>query len=397
LKILVVNYARELIGGIEAYLHTAVPALAARGHHIGFLYERAAAAATADLGCQQEWLAGPDPASRRTAVAAAQCWRPDAIWFHGVHSSELEAALFPLAPVTAFVHSYDGTCATGEKSFRWPSPRPCSRRMGPMCWANNFTRQCGLRRPDHFASHYQRQRQRAAALARCRNLAVASRHLAADLQRQLGPRTPPLQVLPFPLMQPRVRSLPERPAPPRRLLMLSRLTRAKGGEVLLRAAALAQPRLPQRLQLTIAGDGPELPRLRRLAWRMNLDVHFPGWVLPIHRAALLAAADLLVVPSLWPEPFGLVGMEAQAQAVPAVAFDLGGIPEWLHPGVTGELAPAHPPRPEALADALARALADLPHWQALCRQAWEHAATCRLDPHLDRIEAMLACAEAAGA
>lgn len=397
MKILVANYARELIGGIEAYLHAAVPALAARGHRIAFLYERAPAAEPAALGCEQEWAAGTGAASLQTAISAARGWKPDCIWFHGVHSRELESALLALAPVSAFVHSYDGTCATGEKSFRLPSQRPCDRRMGPLCWANNFTRQCGLRRPDHFAAQYRRQRQRAAALAGCRSLAVASRHMAAELQRQLAHRAPPIAVLPFPLLQARAPELPRRDDPPRRLLMLSRLTRAKGGAALLQAAALAQPRLAARLEITIAGDGPELPLLRSLAWRKHLDVHFPGWVLPMHRAELLANADLLVVPSLWPEPFGLVGLEAQAQAVPAVAFDLGGIPEWLRPGITGELAPAHPPKPEALAEALVRALGDRAHWQALRRQAWEHAGECQIGPHLDRVEAMLPGAEAAHA
>ena len=54
--------------------------------------------------------------------------------------------------------------------------------------------------------------------------------------------------------------------------------------------------------------------------------------------ALLASAGLLVVPSLWPEPFGLVGFEAAAHGVPVAGFRVGGIPEWLIDGVTGHLA-----------------------------------------------------------
>ena len=48
--------------------------------------------------------------------------------------------------------------------------------------------------------------------------------------------------------------------------------------------------------------------------------------------------DLLVVPSVWPEPFGLVGPEAAHHGVPSAAFAVGGIPEWLVDGVSGHLA-----------------------------------------------------------
>jgi glycosyltransferase involved in cell wall biosynthesis len=61
-----------------------------------------------------------------------------------------------------------------------------------------------------------------------------------------------------------------------------------------------------------------------------------------------------VVPSLWPEPFGLVGLEAARLSVPAVAFDVGGVTEWLKDGVNGFLAPGDPPTAQGLAGAIAR-------------------------------------------
>ena len=44
------------------------------------------------------------------------------------------------------------------------------------------------------------------------------------------------------------------------------------------------------------------------------------------------------MPSVWPEPFGLVGIEAGCVGLPAAGFGVGGIPDWLRPGETGELA-----------------------------------------------------------
>ena len=117
------------------------------------------------------------------------------------------------------------------------------------------------------------------------------------------------------------------------------------------------------VSLTIAGEGPcrleWQSKARRLESRVpGLEVVFPGWINGETKSAILADTDLLVVPSVWPEPYGIVGDEAGALGVPATAFRLGGIPEWLADGVNGTLAPGSPPTSDGLADAVARALGD---------------------------------------
>ncbi|WP_159800825.1 glycosyltransferase family 4 protein [Arthrobacter zhaoguopingii] len=67
--------------------------------------------------------------------------------------------------------------------------------------------------------------------------------------------------------------------------------------------------------------------------------------------ALLGDAIALLNPIQWPEPFGLVTIEALATGTPVVATPLGAVPEIVEPGVTGYLADT----PGALAPLLARA------------------------------------------
>jgi glycosyltransferase involved in cell wall biosynthesis len=139
----------------------------------------------------------------------------------------------------------------------------------------------------------------------------------------------------------------------------------KGGEELLRACAIAHARLNAPLRLTLAGDGTERGRWEEVAREVGarhdgLSIHFTGWLGPVGVARLLTTADILVMPSLWPEPFGLIGQEANRQGVPVVAYATGGIPEWLTDEVNGCLAPGNPPTVDGLADALVRCLSDRP-------------------------------------
>jgi len=97
----------------------------------------------------------------------------------------------------------------------------------------------------------------------------------------------------------------------------------------------------------------------------------------------------LIVPSVWPEPFGLVGIEAGCVGLPAVGYGVGGIPDWLKPGISGELAPGKIPNPHELADAVVRAIGEESHWQKLRVGAWETAKSFTLQKHLQQLEAVL--------
>lgn len=111
------------------------------------------------------------------------------------------------------------------------------------------------------------------------------------------------------------------------LLFLGRLVPIKGADVLL--DALAETRA--NLQVVIAGDGPERARLEKKARGLGLDVSFPGEVQGADRDALLARANLVVIPS---RPFrgrseGMprVALEALACGAELVVTDTGGLAE----------------------------------------------------------------------
>ena len=117
-----------------------------------------------------------------------------------------------------------------------------------------------------------------------------------------------------------------RPAPPSEstaLLYVGRLAPGKGVDVLLEAWSRAGT---TSLTLTIVGDGPLRSELERSA---PPGVRFTGEVAPREVTATMKAARGLVFPSNWPEPFGMVLVEAMACGLPIVASDTGATPEVL--------------------------------------------------------------------
>ena len=85
-----------------------------------------------------------------------------------------------------------------------------------------------------------------------------------------------------------------------------------------------------RLPLTVAGDGPDARRLRRMA---GPTIRFTGRVSDEEAARLFATCKALVVPSV--EEFGIVAVEAQAAGRPVLAIEAGGTCETVVEGVTG--------------------------------------------------------------
>jgi glycosyltransferase involved in cell wall biosynthesis len=77
--------------------------------------------------------------------------------------------------------------------------------------------------------------------------------------------------------------------------------------------------------LIVAGDGPELGRLREIA--EGADVTFTGRVSEERMATLRAEAAVVLLPSLWDEPLPYVALDALAAGVPVLASDRGGLPE----------------------------------------------------------------------
>jgi glycogen(starch) synthase len=118
---------------------------------------------------------------------------------------------------------------------------------------------------------------------------------------------------------------------PLELVFVGRLVAGKGIDTLLTALAFLSPALTPRL--TIIGDGPERHWLEKRAEVLGIaeQVRFTGACDQTEVAELLRQHEILVVPSLWEEAFGIVALEGAGCGCLAVGADTGGLPEAIGP------------------------------------------------------------------
>jgi glycosyltransferase involved in cell wall biosynthesis len=117
------------------------------------------------------------------------------------------------------------------------------------------------------------------------------------------------------------------------LAFLGRLTAEKGPEDAIRIARAAQ--MPLRI-------AAKIPRAETAYFRKHLEPHLDdekvrliGEVNDASKQPFLAQASALLFPIDWPEPFGLVMIEAMACGTPVIAYRSGSVPEVIDDGLTG--------------------------------------------------------------
>jgi len=338
------RWARD--GGVGAHVQRSAELLAREGSRVTVLVARVESEERID---DVAVLESPRLFDRDATAAArlgdALSTGAEIVHVHQVDDPALIAALRERAPVVVSAHGYPA-CTSGVYYFRPGSE--CTRGHGPGCVPNLTLRGCAhmrnlARLPSLYASATRGRRTLELADLVVSYSTSVDRHLAANEIRERV-------IVPyFPTMAARTTSAP---AGRRRVVFAGRIAHAKGVHVLIRAAREVEA------EFVLCGDGGELDAMRRLANRYGLEdrVRFTGWLAADALAHELAEASVVAMPSVWPEPFGIVGIEGFAAGRPAVATATGGISDWLEDGISGLLV--SPGDARALARAVEELLSD---------------------------------------
>lgn len=144
-------------------------------------------------------------------------------------------------------------------------------------------------------------------------------------------------------------------------IFLGRLVSDKGCRVLLEALKRGKENVPSfEPKLTVIGDGPEREDLEAFAGtHLPNQVRFVGKLQGNGLAALLNQHQIMVVPSLWEEPFGVVALEGLACGCLVIGSEKGGLKDAIGPcGWTFPNGDA-----QALAELMVKVVTDRSDWE----------------------------------
>jgi glycosyltransferase involved in cell wall biosynthesis len=387
LRIAVANWTCRRAGGVETYLNAVIPELKGLGHEISFFSE-------VDEPSQRAPIELPTDSStwcvttigKDESLEAITAWRPDVIYCHKLNDPVVERRLIDLAPSVSFAHDYDGTCISGSKTFKVPVVKTCDRTFSWKCLVHYFPHRCGGLNPVTMLKLYNDQSKRLDNMRSYRAIVTHSDYMISELHKhglraQRAYKTAKSEQL--------IPANPPNPVPSEKskftLLFSGRLEYLKGAHLLIDALPEVAEALGVPVQAIIAGDGRERGSLEERAARIGnaqIQIEFVGWISRAQLEACFEACHLLVVPSLWPEPFGLVGPEAGMFGVPVAAFDVGGIRDWLSDGVNGFLASGTPATSQGLAEAIVKCLRDQETHSRLRAGAYDLAQRFSMQNHL---------------
>ncbi|SHL22021.1 Glycosyltransferase involved in cell wall bisynthesis [Pseudonocardia thermophila] len=300
-----------------------------------------------------------NPAVRTELAAHLRRTRPDVVHVHStfplLSASVVAACADADVPAVATLHNYGQVCATGTLHRAGARCTQCIPTRGAAAvWHGCYRNSRLASVPVALALGANRQRWRT-GIRRFLCISAAQRDLLVAAGMPGERLVVQHNIVPEP---------PERrTGPGEHVLFLGRLSPEKGVPVLLRAWERIGPRLG--LPLLLVGSGTLDDTVA--AWAAGrADVRMLGLRSRAECAHLVARATAVVAPSVWPEAFGLVAVEAMAAGVPVVAAASGALPEIVEHRVTGLL---HEPGD---AVGLAAALAEVV--EPACNAALGHAA-----------------------
>jgi len=351
MNILFINTTGGYFGGVEQNIALAAKGLTLLGHTCYF-------ACKEESGVEQEqfdalfvqtFLVGETPLAEIVRTIEV-----DVFYVHKWESIGEVLAVQGSKRIVRMIHDHDLYCPRRHKYYAF-SRKICTHRCGLICYADLAFLERG-EKGIRFVS-IRKKLLEMRKNKKVDTLLVGSRYMQGELVRN-GFDPSHIHILP-----PCVQSYPQKnqsfPLEPS-ILFVGQLIKGKGVDILLEAYALLLQKTGLSIPLHIIGRGNEEQALHALVQDAPYKalVEFHGWVAHDDIAHMYDNCSVAVIPSRWPEPFGMVGVEAMLRQRPVVGSEVGGIPDWLKDGQNGFLFP--PNDAQALCEALYLLVSDLP-------------------------------------
>jgi glycosyltransferase involved in cell wall biosynthesis len=338
MRLLFVHERFGAFGGAEANVLLTATELKRRGHTVGLLH--GSDTGRADTVWNETFVDHYALARARHADVlrlALTDFRPELIFLHKLSDLAVLSALAECGvPIVRMVHDHDLYCLRGYK-YNPLNRQICTRAASAYCvfpCGGTVARDPKGTFPIKWVS-YSGKKHELAINRQFQRLIVATDYMKAEL-RQNGFAEAQIEVH-APVPPPAAETFHSSFDARNRIVYAGQVIRGKGVDVLLES--LARVRLP--FEGIILGEGNHRTHCEQLTRKLGLQdrVTFAGFVSQAKISEYYRDATLSVISSLWPEPFGATGLEAMRCGLPVVAFDAGGIREWLIEGWNGFLVP----------------------------------------------------------
>jgi glycosyltransferase involved in cell wall biosynthesis len=338
MKLLFVHECFGALAGAESNILATATELKRRGHSVAILHGRSTGKGEAgwEDTFQHRYPLNANHQAAQVAEAL-EAFQPQLAYIHKTADlGLLEALLATRMPLVRMVHDHDLYCMRSYR-YNYFTRRVCDRPASPFC-----VFPCGAfvardhegPLPLRWVSYSSKVRE--IELNRQFDCMVVATHFMKQelLRNGFDSRTIEIHA---PVPRPSDPSSKSTFSDRNLILYAGQILRGKGVDVLLESLAL----VTEPFECFVFGDGNHRAYCEQLSRRLGLSarVHFKGYVPQDELKFYYREATLAVVSSVWPEPFGAVGLEGMSHGLPVVAFDAGGIKEWLINGYNGYRVP----------------------------------------------------------
>ena len=339
MRVLFVHERFGALGGAESNLVTTADELKAKGHSVGLLHGPGTGKGESRWDEVFEWkyALNSNVSTELSVGDAVQEFMPDVVYVHKMANlGVIEALAGGDVPLVRMVHDHDIYCMRSYK-YGYFSRKICTRAAGPFCvfgCGAFLARDHTSKFPIKYVSYPEKKRE-IALNRRFDRMIVVSNYMRGELLKN-GFAAEKIEIHP-PIPRPGDPNVRSSFGDRNLIVFAGQIIRGKGVDLLLESLAL----LKVPFECVILGDGGHRAYCEKLARRLGLcdRVTFKGFVPQEELKNYYRECSVIAVTSVWPEPIATIGLEVMRYALPVVAFDAGGIRDWLHDGINGYLVP----------------------------------------------------------
>lgn len=338
MRVLYVHERFGSLGGAEANVVIVADELSKRGHDVGILHGPGTGRG------EDHWqdvfpFRHPFDESNaaRSVREAVKAFQPDVIFVHKIDDlSVIEALVGCGYPLIRMVHDHDIYCMRSYK-YNYFTRKICTRPASLACvfpCMGCLVKGGEGSLPVKWAS-YRNKKREIALNHQFDRMCVVTSYMRDELIRN-GFSRDRIEIHP-PVPRSGQAGLRSSFSDRNLIVYAGQIIRGKGVDVLLRSLS----KVTEPFECIILGDGNQREECERLSQRLGLNdrVHFKGFVPQEELKGYYQDCSLVALSSVWPEPIATIGLEVMRYALPVVAFDAGGIKDWLKDGENGFLVP----------------------------------------------------------